>query len=142
MMGDGVVREIGSAKGAGGNGSPIEVWAEDLQVLTEGVELTMEIEPATGSRLKGSYWIATLPTLDVMASELGLEETIERLAFLAVGAASEVVSRGWHDREERLPAAFRVLALERAGRLIEALRQGEVVSERFLETVPPPDPAA
>ena len=85
--------------------------------------------------------MATLPALDVTASELGLEETIESLAFRAVGAASEVVARGWHDREEKLPAAFKVLALERQGRLVEELKGSEVVSERFLESVPPPDAA-
>ena len=140
-MSDQSVARAGSAGAGEGTGS-IEIAVEDLLVLTGDVELVMEIEPATGSRIKGSYWVATLPALDVTASELGLEETIERLAFQAVGAASEVVNRGWHDREEKLPAALRVLALEKQGRLVEALRKGEIVSEGFLDSVPPPDRAA
>jgi hypothetical protein len=59
-----------------------------------------------------------------------------------VGAASEVVARGWDDREEKLQTALRILALESRGELVEELKQGEVVSERFLESVPPPDEAA
>ena len=140
-MGDRDARQAESAVTADGKGS-IEVAVEDLLVLTKGVDLTMEIEPATGSSTRGSYWVATLPALDVTASELGLEETIERLAFHAVGAASEVITRGWHDRNEKLPTAFRVLALDRVGRLVDALKQSEVVSERYLESVPAPDAAA
>ena len=132
----------GSVRGSSATAGSIEIAVEDLLVLTEGAKLTMELEPATGSRLMGSYWVATLPALDVTASELGLEQTIERLAFQAVGAASEVVARGWDDREEKLPTALRILALESRGELVEELKQGEVVSERFLESVPPPDEAA
>ena len=66
-----------SDKGPGPEDSPeVEVPAEDLLALTEGVELTVELEPATGSRLKGSYWIATIPSLGVTASALGLEATL------------------------------------------------------------------
>jgi hypothetical protein len=120
----------------------IDVPAEDLVALTEGADLTMELEPAGGSRLKGSYWVAGLPALEVTASELGLEETIERLAFIAVAAASDVVKSGRMERERMLPTAYRVLALELQGRLVETLKESEVVSEQYLETVLPPDVAA
>lgn len=120
----------------------LEVPAEDLLRLTEGVELVVEIEPATGSRLKGSYWVATIPTLGVTASALGLDQTIELLALEALGAADQVVSGDEDDREEKLPVALKVLALESLGRLQRELRAGEVVSEQFMEMVPPPDDAA
>ncbi len=120
----------------------IEVSVEDLIALTEGADLTMELEPAGGSRLKGSYWVAGLPALEVTASELGLEETIERLAFMAVAAASEVVRSGRQERARMLPTAFRVLALEMQGSLVETLKECEVVSEQYLETVQPPEEAA
>ena len=120
----------------------VEVSAEDLLRLTEGADLTIELEPATGSRLKGSYWVATLPTLDVTASALGLDATIELLALEALGAADEVIRGEESGREEKLPAAARVLALERLGRLAEVLGSDEVVPERYLETVRPPDRAA
>ena len=120
----------------------VEVPAEDLLVLTEGTELTVELEPATGSRLKGSYWIATIPSLGVTASALGLEATLELVALEAVGAADEVVRGSEPGREELLPIALRVLALEKLGRLPEALASSEVVAERFLEMVRPPDAAA
>ena len=120
----------------------VEVPAEDLLQLTEGADLTVELEPATGSRLKGSYWIASLPSLDVTASALGLDATIELLALEALGAADELIRGAEPGREEKLPAAVRVLALERLGRLAEVLGSDEVVSEHYLETVRPPDRAA
>ena len=130
-------------KGPGPEDSPaVEVPAEDLLVLTEGTELTVELEPATGSRLKGSYWIATIPSLGVTASALGLEATLELVALEAVGAADEVVRGSEPGRDERLAIALRVLALEELGRLPEALASSEVVAEGFLEMVRPPAAAA
>ena len=120
----------------------VEVPAEDLLRLTEGADLTIELEPATGSRLKGSYWVASLPLLGITASALGLEETIELLALEALGAADEVIRGDEPGRQEMLPAAVRVLALERLGRLAEVMGSDEVVAERYLETVRPPDRAA
>lgn len=116
----------------------LEVPAEDLLDLTEGVELVVEIEPATGSRLKGSYWVATIPTLGVTASALGLDQTIELLALEAVGSAGEVLRHDEDDREEKLPLAIKVLALDRLERLGAALASGEVVAEEYLESVRPP----
>lgn len=129
------------AHGVQGEAATLEITAEDLVALTEGADLTMELEPAGGSRLKGSYWVAGLPALEVTASELGLEETIERLAFMAVAAASDVVKSGRMERERMLPVAYRVLALEMQGRLVETLKECEVVSEQYLETIEPPDAA-
>ena len=137
---------MGEAQGKSSRGAEselkVEVAAEDLLRLTEGADLTIELEPATGSRLKGSYWVATLPTLEVTASALGLDATIELLALETLGVADEVIRGEESGREEKLPAAVRVLALERLGRLTEVLGSDEVVSERYLETVRPPDRAA
>ncbi len=129
-------------EGKSGATASVVIPAEDLLHLTEGVELVVEIEPATGSRLKGSYWVATLPSLGVSASALGLDETIEALAGEAARAASEVLRGNEFGRQEMVPAAVRVLALEKLGRLAEVLGAGEVVADRYLESVRPPDRAA
>ncbi|MGA1213915.1 MAG: hypothetical protein ACO3ZZ_09350, partial [Solirubrobacterales bacterium] len=100
-------------EGKSGATASVVIPAEDLLHLTEGVELVVEIEPATGSRLKGSYWVATLPSLGVQASALGLDETIEALAGEAARAASEVLRGNEFGRQEMVPAAVRVLALEK-----------------------------
>lgn len=135
-----------TGSGGGGRsepeGSRLSLLAVDLLALTEDADLTVELEPATGSRLKGSYWIATIPTLGVTASALGLEATLDLLAMEAVGAADEVISGDDPDRGEKLPIALRVMALQALERLTDALGSQEVVSEEFLEMVRAPDDAA
>ena len=133
---------MSKSEGSSGSTASVAIPAEDLLHLTEGVELVVELEPATGSRLKGSYWVATLPSLGARASALGLDQTIEALAGEAARVAWEVLRGGEPGRQEMLPAAVRVLALERQGRLGEAFGAGEVVADEYLDSVRPPDRAA
>jgi len=115
----------------------IELEAEDLLRLTRDVVMTVEITPATGSRLKGSHWIAELKEMDAWASAMGLEETLEALASRAVGAAHELLAGEEPDRDSGLDLAIRLLALDRLGRLVAALREAEVVSDEYERSILP-----
>jgi hypothetical protein len=115
----------------------VELAAMDLDRLTRDVAMTVEITPATGSRLKGSHWVAELKEINAWASAMGLEETLEALALSAVGAAHELIAGEGEERDEGLATAVRVLALDRLGRLVPALREAEVVSGEYERSVLP-----
>jgi hypothetical protein len=138
MSGDATLGMLSDNERDGSRSSPVlELPAEDLVRLTEGAAMTVEVTPATGSRLKGSHWVAELREINAWASAMGLEETLEALAVSAVGAAHELLVGAGEERDAGLATAVRVLALDRSGELVDALREAEVVSAEYERSILP-----